>query len=434
MRASKRQPEQPRTGLAARGVARTAAVLLLLGGAALLLGAKAPVAVPGPDLEAEAAQRPQQPPPETTPLDPAAESAPDGLLAAYEEVGLIDLWLAFPAMLDAPTEGQLGGPREGLTPREQLAFYAGMQAFARVYTVDEGLGPFYNDTSCGNCHNSPTIGGHGGSESVITVHAPAWTGGDAMGLRKHAAAGHELERAAGPTAKLRTPPLYGLGLLDAVPEEVRAALEDPDDKDKDGIRGRRSSRSDGSTAKPARFGQKANEWNLERFCAGAMVDEMSLTNTVRRNPRADLDKVKDPEVSRVEVMRIVAYVRNLARPPRGARAAVADQGAKLFDGIGCTGCHKPTLGTLEGAYTDTLLHDMGEGLAGLKDGAAGPRDWRTAPLWGLRFRGPYLHDLRAATIEEAIAAHGGEAKSRRDAFLALPPADKRAVLAFLESL
>lgn len=422
-----RQPSRLRNRRPALGA------LLALAAAAVLLGAR-PAPAPGPDLAAEAANKPVEPPPETHAITEPARAAPDGLLAAYEEVGLLALLRAWPEMVEAPGVGMLGGPRAGLSPREWIGFYEGRQAFLRVYTVQEGLGPFYNDSGCGQCHQQPVIGGSGTPENVITIHAPAWTSGDAMGLRKHAAPGFEPERAAGPTAHLRTPPLFGLGLLDAVPESVREALEDPDDKDGNGIRGRRSARRDRSEQRPARFGHKANESDLEHFCAGAMVDEMSLTNTVRRDPHADRDKLADPEVPRAEVLKIVAFVRNLAAPTPLPRDAQATRGAALFDQIGCTGCHKAKLGEVEGAYTDTLLHDLGPGLAGLKDGAAGPRDWRTAPLWGLRHRARLLHDERAGSIEEAVRAHGGEAKGRSDAFFALPEADRRAIVGFLKTL
>ena len=92
-------------------------------------------------------------------------------------------------------------------------------------------------------------------------------------------------------------------------------------------------------------------------------------------------------------------------------------------------------------YTDLLLHDMGDGLAdGRDDFEAGPRDWRTPPLWGLGLAGKggdgadFLHDGRARTPAEAILWHGGEAQSSADAFRNLPEPQRDALLAFLNSL
>jgi CxxC motif-containing protein (DUF1111 family) len=89
-------------------------------------------------------------------------------------------------------------------------------------------------------------------------------------------------------------------------------------------------------------------------------------------------------------------------------------------------------------YTDFLLHDMGTGLADrVVDGDAGPREWRTAPLIGLRFFPAFLHDGRAKTVEEAVLAHrspGSEANSSVDRFLALNPTDRRTLTTFVETL
>jgi CxxC motif-containing protein (DUF1111 family) len=92
-------------------------------------------------------------------------------------------------------------------------------------------------------------------------------------------------------------------------------------------------------------------------------------------------------------------------------------------------------------YTDLLLHDMGDGLAdGTPEHAAGGREWRTAPLWGLGLTETVtgtvrlLHDGRARSTEEAILWHGGEAGDARRAFAHLPQADRGAVLRFLGSL
>jgi CxxC motif-containing protein (DUF1111 family) len=124
----------------------------------------------------------------------------------------------------------------------------------------------------------------------------------------------------------------------------------------------------------------------------------------------------------------------------------------LFTQIGCAACHVPSLRT--GAspiaalsnrqaelYSDLLLHDMGDALADNRpDGAADGREWRTTPLWGLRLMRQFLngqafllHDGRARTVEEAITFHGGESAASRLAFMSLTPAQRTALLDFVES-
>ena len=151
---------------------------------------------------------------------------------------------------------------------------------------------------------------------------------------------------------------------------------------------------------------------------------------------------------------VLFYLRALSVP---ARRGVADpqvkRGEALFAAAGCDGCHVPALHTgdyqplpalshqIIHPYTDLLLHDMGDELAdGRPDFGAGPRDWRTAPLWGLGLshtvngNSTLLHDGRARNIIEAILWHGGEALASREAFRNMPKPDREALIAFLRSL
>jgi CxxC motif-containing protein (DUF1111 family) len=113
--------------------------------------------------------------------------------------------------------------------------------------------------------------------------------------------------------------------------------------------------------------------------------------------------------------------------------------------IGCASCHFPALVTgpnrvaalslkIVRAYTDLLLHDMGPDLADICLGVAEPAEFRTEPLMGLRFKTAFLHDGRAASIEQAIAAHGGEAARARGRFLRLSAGERYALLKFLGGL
>ena len=143
---------------------------------------------------------------------------------------------------------------------------------------------------------------------------------------------------------------------------------------------------------------------------------------------------------------LTAFVRTLPRPavqpPESSRDAEAVQyGAQVFQKVGCAACHTPSLGGVDGLFSDLLLHDMGFELSSAGSYYSEPlagrtldRDWRTPPLWGLRDSGPYLHDGRARDIEEAVALHGGEAGRTADRYFKLPLGDRLAVERLLKSL
>jgi CxxC motif-containing protein (DUF1111 family) len=124
-------------------------------------------------------------------------------------------------------------------------------------------------------------------------------------------------------------------------------------------------------------------------------------------------------------------------------------GRATFDSVGCAYCHTPSLQTgysrvaamtnqTAALFSDLSLHDMGTGLAdGISQGEAGPREFRTAPLWGLGQRIFFLHDGRTSDLIAAIRAHqstGSEASSVVSRFLSLTEAQKQDLLNFLRSL
>lgn len=245
----------------------------------------------------------------------------------------------------------------------------------------------------------------------------------------------------------RMPPaVMGVGLLEAIPEAAILALEDPEDRDRDGISGRANRVSVAGIEESVlgRFGWKASQPTVARQNAAAFRHDLGVTTPF--DPGT-------PELATHELRRVSLYTRLLAVPARrGGRSPAVLAGKALFMELGCAGCHEPRFTTGAAAfpelagqtiwpYSDLLLHDMGEELAdGRGDGEADGREWRTAPLWGLGLHETVggvrtlLHDGRARTPEEAILWHGGEAAASRRAYRRLSAERRQAVLVFLESL
>ena len=162
------------------------------------------------------------------------------------------------------------------------------------------------------------------------------------------------------------------------------------------------------------------------------------------------DRIPDPEdrpdrrTRRRGIDNFEAFMKFLAPAGRGPIDDTVRAGEVLFGAVGCASCHVPSLQTGPSAnavfhhkvvplFSDLLLHDVGTG-DGIRQEAATPQEFRTPALWGLRLRRPLLHDGTAATIEDAIAAHGNEAASARERFLAVSPDQRAALLGFLKSL
>lgn len=255
-------------------------------------------------------------------------------------------------------------------------------------------------------------------------------------------------------------PVYGLGLLEAVSSDTIEAWADPDDRDGDGISGRVNQVWSVARGKrvPGRFGWKANEPDLVQQTASAFLGDIGITTPFF--PDHDCGEAQkaclaanspDRELTAEKVVEVADYLRSIA-PPSRREGGASEAGQALFVGAGCGNCHRPGFGTvisekpyLNGqrvdAYTDLLLHDMGEGLAdGRPDFDASGREWRTPPLWGLGLveavhgRFALLHDGRARSIEEAILWHGGEAEAAREAFRAMSSVDRATLVDFLRSL
>jgi CxxC motif-containing protein (DUF1111 family) len=263
---------------------------------------------------------------------------------------------------------------------------------------------------------------------------------------------------------LVAPALIGLGLLEAVSEKTLRRLADEDSRRSDGISGKINFVWDAAAKKMAvgRFGWKAEQPNVRQQCASAFNGDMGLTTalfpeenyTAAESVCTNSPSGGKPEVSGEIFDAVVLYARMLAVPARrDVTNEIVLRGQKIFQQINCAVCHVPKLetGDVPGfpelshqvvrPYTDLLLHDMGEGLADHRQAfAAGGRDWRTPPLWGIGLVGTvndhnnFLHDGRARGLAEAILWHGGEAEKSKEQFRLLDKTDRDALLRFLQSL
>src|SRR2546426_7021276 len=275
-------------------------------------------------------------------------------------------------------------------------------------------------------------------------------------------------------------PVFGAGLIEQIPDSVILANQASTASQRGslGILGRPNfdatgrtitgiSNNNGNDGTIARFGWKAQNKSLLLFSGEAYNVEQGITNELFQTERDEtptcqfattpndfthtdatkpLDAISDIE-------KFAFFMRFLAAPtpspdtPVGA-ASIAN-GSSLFSSIGCALCHTPTLNTGSATvaalrnkpvnlFSDILVHDMGVRLAdGVSQGQAGPREFRSAPLWGLGQRIFFLHDGRTSDLLQAIQAHsstGSEANGVIGNFNRLPESKKQDLLNFLRSL
>jgi CxxC motif-containing protein (DUF1111 family) len=383
----------------------------------------------------------------------------------------ITVWAAT-AWAVAQTRTPLPGePLAGISAAEFTEFRLGLEDFLEVETADEGLGPAYNGTSCAVCHNVPAIGGAG---TILELRAarrtadgdfePMDESGETL-FQLFSVPGHGCHAIVPDEATVfarRLPiPLFGAGLVEGIPDDQLLALEDPADRNRDGISGRAARITDVATGRirVGRFGWKAQHATLLAFAADAYRNEMGITNDLfprelaygvsdermkACDPIPDPEDVVDPRTRRRGIDNFESFMRFLAPVTRAAGTPETRAGEQVFNAIGCAACHVPSLTTDRHPnrvfdrqpvplFSDLLLHDIGTG-DGIKQSAAEASEFRTPALWGLRFRRPLLHDGSASTIEEAIGRHGQEAALARGGADKLGPADRAALIAFLRSL
>lgn len=419
-----------------------------------------------------------------------------------------------------------GLPAANLTGEERLAFEVGDSFFTQSWVMApastnkrDGLGPVFNARACAGCHISdgrsapktsetdPTVGlflrisvpgetevggpvpvPHYGNQfqdlAILDVDPEgrmvigyeyiegSYADGTTYELRKPVYSVADLAFGPMPDDVLLgpriAPPVFGVGLLEAIPAADILANADPDDDDGDGVSGRAN-----TTWSPleqemtlGRFGWKAATAFVEEQVAGAFLGDMGITSPL--NPTQNCAEGQDdcaaaihgdnaetgtPEIDVDLFGRVTFYSLTLAVPAmRDVEDPEVIEGAKLFEEIGCASCHMPTFVTGEHdvaalenqtihPFTDLLLHDMGPDLAdGRPDFDASGDEWRTPPLWGIGLTESvsghtfFLHDGRARDLTEAILWHGGEGEAAKKAFTELDANDRAKVLSFLGAL
>jgi CxxC motif-containing protein (DUF1111 family) len=373
-------------------------------------------------------------------------------------------------------------PNSPRIPGDECGLEEAEEEFTGPESVADGVGPIFNGVGCGECHTgNPGFDPEdfarklvGGTSQIVERRAGFWTG---WRFIDHPGGSLIQDRSLRPNEQERVIPAHtnvialrstlsilGDGFVEAIAnstlESIAAAqpfaqrgqliavpvLEKP------------------GTTRYGRFGHKNQHASLVSFSADAYVNEMGITSPLQADePTSNGSAVDDPvpgiDDEGVDVELFALFMRSTKVPPVDpVRAAHPDAvaGRHIFSAIGCGTCHTPTIvtappGTLinGGAlrvapslgnkvihpFSDFLLHDVGTGDGIVQNGPTSTRNKiRTAPLWGLRARGRFMHDNLSFSLEDAIRRHSNQGAASRNAFNALSSSDKRKLLAFLDSL
>jgi len=348
-------------------------------------------------------------------------------------------------------------PLDGLDSDELARFRQGAGEFGETESVAEGLGPFFNASSCGHCHAGSGLGSGGvtrvtrvmcRSEDGELESPPAGQLLHSFSTRPDVAGPGISEGCDAVVADRRTTNVLGAGLIEGIADEEILAEEAAQ---RGGPSGRAALVDDAFRGgqRVGRFGWKAQHATLDAFAADAYRNEMGITNEIftdevapRGSPDllASMDSVPDPEAPVGAVAALADFMRFSA--PFEATGEEAS-GLETFRRIGCVMCHRETYRTPDGAsgiagrdvrlFSDLLLHDVGTG-DGIPQGAALENEIRTPPLWGLGRASFFLHDGSAVSIDEAVRAHAGQAADVSRAYAALTESERLELHAFLEAL
>ncbi len=395
-----------------------------------------------------------------------------------------------PAGFDTPTLVETpgaGSSSNGLGEPPGDTFSLDQKIYETAHDASTGLGPVFNARACADCHQNPVSGGASQFTELRVGHRDS--NGNFVNPTVPINGGADLitgrsivnDRALIPQAQEHIPVTeniralraalntLGDGFVEAIDDSTLMAISAHQPEISGGrIHGEVIEvpvlEAPGQT-RIGRFGWKDQHSSLLSFIADAYLNEMGVTSRLRPKDTTTVGKTTgDPEdipddLGLADIDHFAQFVRGTKVPPRDARVAnTADvlAGERLFDRIGCGTCHVQSITTARAGtvinggtfvvpvalgskvihpFSDFLLHDIdtGDGIV-----QAGPQDTanklRTAPLWGLRMRPRFMHDLQSLTLENAIDRHGGEAEHVSQRFQELSRTEKRQLLVFLGSL
>ena len=377
---------------------------------------------------------------------------------------------------------RMGDPLYGLTQLQLQRFNVGKVKYNTPLTIEEGLGPCFNKSNCGNCHNNPA--GGTGTQTVTrfglldkgNFDPLTYLGGSLLQAQAISPDCQEVVPQEANIVSLRvTNGALAFGLVEAIPDAAILAVRDAQPAAQQGVAHMVTAFEDPPPTPPdppilhvGRFGWKAQVPTVLTFSADASLNEMGLTNRFVLQENAPngneqqlalCDTVADPEDGPDKegldfIDHVTFFQRYLSNAPQTPKSGMT--GEAVFNAVGCNVCHAATFTTsnnpsLEDAirnkvihpYSDWLLHDMGLNGDFIVQGQGIGGFVKTPPLWGLRVRDPMWHDGRVAggtfgdRVTAAIANHdsfGSQAQPSGQAFAALSQSDKDSVIAFLGSL
>jgi CxxC motif-containing protein (DUF1111 family) len=407
--------------------------------------------------------------------------------------------------------GAIGDPIVNLKPQESKFFANGKPQFNRVWGMQEGVGPVLTDGGCLRCHNQPVLGGS--STRILTFFGKTNPDGsfdplDGTGasgvnegglllqprsnqafLPNCSQGGEVVPLDANSIENRSAPPVFGLGLIDAIDDATITAQAtfELNNYAADGIHGiantvGRQINYPNAPNQIGRFGRKAQMANLVEMAAFAFAHDLGITNPIF--PTEDLPQGQpiDPNCTQDTafpnnnnttsggkgIFELSHFIRFLAPAvPTACPNGDCGQGQTVFTTIGCNECHLPSYTTKAGyrtptdmagttlpsvvlssqsisLYSDLLLHDLGNSDKGVipagypNTGIASVSQWRTTPLWGLQYRTKFMHSGTAGSLDAAILAHSdsktGEAITVINRYKGLSASDHQALLDFLASL
>jgi CxxC motif-containing protein (DUF1111 family) len=395
-----------------------------------------------------------------------------------------------PAGFDTPTLIAAPGSKSssnGITEPPADTFERDQQIYETQHDVTTGLGPVYNGRACAECHQNPVSGGASQFTELRIGHRDA--NGNFVnpivpingGANQISGRSIVNDRAVLPEAQEHIPVTENIRALRAALNTLGDGfVEAIDDSTLQAIAARQPDISGGrihgeaievpvleaaGQSRVGRFGWKDQHSSLLSFVADAYLNEMGVTNRLRPKDVTTIGKVTpDPEdvpddLGLADIDHFAQFIRGTKVPPRDAilaKTAAARAGDSLFENLGCGTCHVSSITTARPGtvvnggtfvvpealgnkiihpYSDFLLHDIetGDGIV-----QAGPQDTanklRTAPLWGLRMRPRFMHDLKSLTLQDAIERHGGEAEHVIREFRELSHTEIQQLISFLESL